>query len=101
MFSSNLYYYLYKVLSNFALLGAAIYCAVKYDSLMIQLFGATLLGLFWQQSGWLAHDFLHHQVFSKRKHGDLAGVYWGNLMQGYSMQWWKNKHNGHHAVPNP
>lgn len=21
-------------------------------------------------------------------------------MQGYSTQWWKNKHNGHHAVPN-
>jgi fatty acid desaturase len=21
-------------------------------------------------------------------------------MQGFSLQWWKNKHNGHHAVPN-
>ena len=21
-------------------------------------------------------------------------------MQGFSVQWWKNKHNGHHAVPN-
>ena len=24
--------------------------------------GSALLALFWQQSGWLAHDFLHHQV---------------------------------------
>merc|ERR1712232_769663 len=39
-------------------------------------------------------------VFQKRKYGDLGGLYWGNLMQGYSVQWWKNKHNGHHAVPN-
>merc|ERR1712232_218447 len=35
-----------------------------------------------------------------RKYGDVAGIFWGNLMQGYSVQWWKNKHNGHHAVPN-
>jgi len=58
------------------------------------------MGLFWQQCGWLAHDFLHHQVFSQRKYGDIGGIYWGNLMQGYSATWWKNKHNGHHAVPN-
>lgn len=100
MFSSNLYYYLYKVLSNFALLGAAIYCAVKYDSLMIQLFGATLLGLFWQQSGWLAHDFLHHQVFKNHLYGDMMGILIGNICQGFSVHWWKNKHNTHHAVPN-
>jgi fatty acid desaturase len=61
---------------------------------------AILLGLFWQQCGWLAHDFLHHQVFKQRKYGDLAGIFWGDLMQGFSMAWWKNKHNGHHAVPN-
>jgi hypothetical protein len=59
-----------------------------------------LMGLFFQQCGWLAHDFLHHQVFKKRRYGDYAGIYIGNLMQGYSVQWWKNKHNGHHAVPN-
>jgi hypothetical protein len=43
---------------------------------------------------------VHHQVFSKRKYGDLGGLFWGNLMQGFSVQWWKNKHTGHHAVPN-
>lgn len=24
----------------------------------------------------------------------------GNLFQGFSVAWWKNKHNTHHAVPN-
>ena len=66
----------------------------------LQMTAAFMLGLFFQQCGWLAHDFLHHQVFKKRKYGDLFGIFWGNLMQGYSVQWWKNKHNGHHAVPN-
>lgn len=40
------------------------------------------------------------QVFKHRPYGDLAGVFWGNLMQGFSVVWWKNKHNTHHAVPN-
>lgn len=70
------------------------------DNTLVHIASSLLLGLFFQQCGWLAHDFLHHQVFKYRKYGDLAGVFWGNLMQGYSMQWWKNKHNGHHAVPN-
>lgn len=32
--------------------------------------------------------------------GDLAGVLIGNVFQGFSVQWWKCKHNSHHAVPN-
>ena len=40
------------------------------------------------------------KVFKNRAYGDLAGVFWGNLMQGFSVGWWKNKHNTHHAVPN-
>lgn len=28
------------------------------------------------------------------------GVMIGNLWQGFSVQWWKSKHNAHHAVPN-
>ena len=77
-------------------------CLMMYLSSnpLVHVASALIMGLFWQQCGWLAHDFLHHQVFKQRKYGDLGGIFWGNLMQGYSMQWWKNKHNGHHAVPN-
>lgn len=70
------------------------------DNASLHFASAIILGLFYQQCGWLAHDFLHHQAFRKRKYGDYLGLYWGNLMQGYSVQWWKNKHNGHHAVCN-
>ena len=61
---------------------------------------ALLLALFWQQSGWLAHDVLHHQVFANRRVGEVVGVFVGNLFQGYSAAWWKDKHNTHHAVTN-
>lgn len=100
MFNSNKWFYVYKCSFNMSMWATA--CAMVYfsDNVLVHIASSLLLGLFFQQCGWLAHDFLHHQVFKYRKYGDLAGIFWGNLMQGYSMQWWKNKHNGHHAVPN-
>jgi len=100
LFNASLIYYAWKVLSNFMILGASVACAVMSDSFAVNMIGAFLLALFWQQSGWLAHDFLHHQVFRNRKYGDLMGVLIGNMCQGFSVQWWKSKHNSHHAVPN-
>merc|ERR1719324_1909517 len=64
------------------------------------LVSAVIMGLFWQQCGWLSHDFLHHQVFDKRGWGNAFGYFLGNFYQGFSTAWWKNKHNTHHAVPN-
>lgn len=61
---------------------------------------ACLLAISWQQSGWLAHDFLHHQVFTERAYNNVVGYVVGNVVQGFSVDWWKNKHNKHHAVPN-
>jgi len=100
MFKSSKGFYAYKCSFNMAMWATAVAMVFFSDSLAMHICSALLLGLFWQQCGWLAHDFLHHQVFKKRKYGDLGGIFWGNLMQGFSMQWWKNKHNGHHAVPN-
>ena len=100
MFKSSKLYYAYKCSFNMAMWATAVAMVYCSDSFAMHVGSALLLGLFWQQCGWLAHDFLHHQVFKQRKYGDLVGVFWGDLMQGYSMQWWKNKHNGHHAVPN-
>lgn len=81
LFKSNPWFYAYKCASNM-LLWAAGMVLMTSDSSGAHFLSAFLLGLFFQQCGWLAHDFLHHQVFRKRKYGDLAGLYWGNLMQG-------------------
>ena len=100
LFKSDKLFYLYKCIST--LLLAVVPSAIVYesDNTWVHMACAFCLGLCFQQCGWLAHDFIHHQVFRYRKYGDWAGIFWGNLMQGYSVQWWKNKHNGHHAVPN-
>jgi len=100
MFKASLVYYAYKCSSNLLLLGAAAYLAIAYDSFIVNMIGAVILGLFWQQCGWLAHDFLHHQVFKNRVANDFMGLIVGNVCQGFSVQWWKSKHNAHHAVPN-
>lgn len=100
MFKSNPWFYVYKCVSNMCMWGAAVAMVAFSDNTVVHILSALTLGLFYQQCGWLAHDFLHHQVFRKRYYGDYLGLFWGNLMQGYSVQWWKNKHNGHHAVTN-
>ncbi len=100
LFKSNVGYYMYKQGFNMSMWALSMYLMYASDSTAVQLFAASFMGLFFQQCGWLAHDFLHHQVYRNRRYGDYTGLFWGNLMQGFSVQWWKNKHNGHHAVPN-
>jgi len=61
---------------------------------------AIALGLFWQQAGWLSHEYSHHCVFTDRKYNNAFGYILGNLLQGYSISWWKDRHNTHHAITN-
>ena len=98
MFKSNKLYYVWKSFTNVSMWATA--CAMVYysDNMLVHLAAALLLGLFFQQCGWLAHDFLHHQVYRNRQYGDYTGLFWGNLMQGFSVQWWKNKHNTHQHI---
>jgi fatty acid desaturase len=100
LFKASIPFYIYKTLSTYAVLATSIFLVVKSTSFFGHFMAAIVLGLFWQQTGWLAHDYLHHQVFKRRLYGDLAGLIIGNLSQGFSVQWWKSKHNSHHAVPN-
>ena len=94
---------MWKFVSTTAILVASAAVTWHYGSqghILGQLGGALLLALFWQQCGWLAHDFGHHQVFTTREANDYGILMIGNLYQGFSCDWWKNKHNTHHAIPN-
>jgi fatty acid desaturase len=99
----SLPYYLWKFVSTTAILVASVVVTRHFasqGSIGGQVLGSLLLALFWQQCGWLAHDFAHHQVFKSRALNDIAVLVVGNLYQGFSLEWWKNKHNTHHAIPN-
>jgi cytochrome b involved in lipid metabolism/fatty acid desaturase len=100
-FKASLWFYLYKCCFNLAMLASVFAMVYFSNSALVHFSSAVVLGLFWQQCGWLSHDFLHHQVFPKQRHlGNYVGLFFGNLLQGFSVTWWKNKHNGHHAVTN-
>lgn len=100
LFNASIPYYIGKVATNLAILSLSVFLAWVSDNFWVNFLAAVVLGLFWQQCGWLAHDFLHHQVFKTRFYGDVAGLIIGDLFQGFSVGWWKTKHNSHHAVPN-
>lgn len=99
-YKASYLYYMWKVLSNVMICVAGWAVLANFKGFAAEMCSAFLVALFWQQCGWLAHDFLHHQVFQQRTLGDLMGVLVGNIFQGFSSAWWKNKHNTHHAVPN-
>lgn len=62
--------------------------------------GALLVALAWQQCGWLAHDFLHNSVHDDNAKSEVVGALFGGIVLGFSADWWKKKHNTHHALPN-
>ncbi|MBM4358103.1 MAG: fatty acid desaturase [Deltaproteobacteria bacterium] len=61
---------------------------------------AMPLALAWQQAGWLSHDFLHNSVYDDNDRSEILGAILGGVLLGFSGDWWKRKHNTHHALPN-
>ena len=96
LFKADLTFYIYKLVSLLAILASSSFVLSRGYFIG----SAILLGLFWQQCGWLAHDFAHHQVFQDRMLNNLFGIFIGNFLGGYSLTWWKGKHNVHHSLPN-
>ncbi|KAI9985643.1 hypothetical protein PInf_005035 [Phytophthora infestans] len=90
LYDASMVFYAWKILSTFGLWMASAAICWHFDSWPMYMLAACVMGLFWQQSGWLAHDVLHHQVWDNHMIGNVMA----------SLSWWKNKHNFHHAVPN-
>ena len=106
LFKSSAPYYCFKVASTLSLAATAmamLFLSKRSNSsigALDALASAVTLGLFWQQAGWLAHDFCHQQVFADRNVNNSIALFLGNVCQGFSVGWWKAKHNQHHAAPN-
>ena len=105
LFTSSPLYYAYKMASTLALACVAAYMVAAFSNdtwahWAMRTAGAILMGIFFQQCGWLCHEICHHQVYKNRTLGRFVGYFWGNVAQGFSVGWWMNKHNTHHSVPN-
>jgi len=90
-------WYFYKCFTTLAMAPIGLY----FHSHQWYLLSAIFFGLFWQQLGWLGHEFSHHQIFqTNRRWNDLSSIFFGNICQGFSSHWWKDRHNSHHATTN-
>jgi hypothetical protein len=82
LFKTNYVYYVWKLISTTMLAIASGMVLKAYpDMLMGFLASTALVALFWQQSGWLSHDFCHNQVFKNRKVNHVLGMLTGNVYQ--------------------
>ncbi|CAI5449813.1 unnamed protein product [Caenorhabditis angaria] len=89
-------FYSRKIIEPVLTIGLAMY--LQYHG--YYLIAAVLMGIAWQQLGWMVHEFAHHQMFKNRYFNDLASYFVGNFLQGFSSGGWKEQHNVHHAATN-
>ena len=80
-------------------------------SFLFYLFSATLmagwykcsgliLGLFWHQLVFSAHDAGHMGITHNYQFDTVIGIVIADFIGGLSMGWWKRSHNVHHIVTN-
>ncbi|TPX48102.1 hypothetical protein SeMB42_g01669 [Synchytrium endobioticum] len=100
-YKSSKLYYAFKLLFNQSLWLLSLAIMVKWPfNTIALLISGLIMALFFQQSGWLSHDFLHNQVFENRTWNKIVAYFTGNVCQGFSVSWWVNKHSTHHSTPN-
>ncbi|XP_075265310.1 uncharacterized protein LOC142357642 [Convolutriloba macropyga] len=98
-FKVNYWWYTMKILLTFIYIYLVFWIVINYGhSLMALSMAAILLAFFWQQNGFLMHDFMHTQVTHNRKIDEIFGVWFGTVCIGISASWWKDKHMFHHAL---
>ena len=101
-------WYMLKIAFNVALIAASYFFMATNGGdggggggmLMGVVVPGVLLGVFWQQAAFFAHDFYHNSVFGKRKVDQAHGWFWGNICVGLSGDWWRVEHFEHHFFTN-
>jgi len=70
------------------------------DNLTIMIISSILLGIFWQQIAFIAHDAGHNSITHDSKIDTIIGTVIAGLFNGLSIGWWKKSHNVHHIKTN-
>ena len=83
-----------------ALLGGAVTGFILLGDSWYQLLIAAAVGILLTQFAFLAHEASHRQILTSGPANDRIGRFLANFVVGISYQWWMNKHNKHHAMPN-
>lgn len=59
-----------------------------------------IVGISYGQGGFLQHDVGHNCLFKSVKWNLITHVSLYSFLMGGSADWWKGRHNRHHASPN-
>lgn len=59
-----------------------------------------IVGFSYGQGGLLQHDMGHNCLFKTSKMNLLIHTFYYSFFMGGSPDWWKGRHNRHHASPN-
>ncbi|KAI3388770.1 hypothetical protein SNEBB_011004 [Seison nebaliae] len=98
---TNPEYYIKKVLVIFAMFFSSWFFVVQFQqNYLFQLFGAVIMAFFFQQCGFIMHEFHHTQIFRQKKYDWIFGVFFGAGGFGISSHWWKEEHDVHHSLTN-
>ncbi|PPQ62820.1 hypothetical protein CVT24_000514 [Panaeolus cyanescens] len=84
-------------IARYTLLAAASAVAYFHDWLILS---AILLGLFWHQLVFTAHDLGHMGVTHDWTMDRIIATIIADFIGGLSIGWWVNNHNVHHLVTN-
>lgn len=88
--------YFYQFCINLTLaMFSAIFFKIKHYFL-----SALLLGIFWQQLVFIAHDAGHISITHNYQIDNIIGIFIADWIGGLSIGWWKRNHNVHHLVTN-
>ncbi len=93
-------YYARELFVTFALSGLAIGLMVTLGQSWWQLGTAVLFAFVSLRWAYVGHDGGHRQIFARPLHNDALVIGSTSLWTGFSLSWWMDQHNRHHAFPN-
>jgi len=93
-------YYWTKISLTLVALAGVVAGMVLLGDSWLQLLLAAALAVILTQFGLLGHDAAHRQIFRSSWANEWASLGMGNLLGGFSLEWWQHKHSSHHANPN-
>jgi fatty acid desaturase len=93
-------YYVRTVAFNLVALAAAWWLFARVGNSWWQMAVAVLLAFFYTQIGFVGHDIGHREVTRRPRLQNVLGFLHGDLLLGFSFDWWVAHHNRHHGHPN-
>eukprot|EP01119_Soliformovum_irregulare_P010736 TRINITY_DN2648_c1_g1_i1.p1 TRINITY_DN2648_c1_g1~~TRINITY_DN2648_c1_g1_i1.p1 ORF type:complete len:426 (+),score=117.56 TRINITY_DN2648_c1_g1_i1:183-1280(+) len=101
-FSPNLRFFFLQLVHIISLEFLALWMAVQFgDSWKNILIISMVLAVSQSQAGWTQHDYGHLSVFGSNLWlHRFFHVFTIGILKGASAEWWKTRHNRHHAKTN-